>query len=565
MLQHTGPISGVAAYSDCYVATAGYDNQVILWEKSTGKALARSFHDHLANHVAFSPDGRHLVTSSSDYTARLWSVPDLALRAVFADHEDDVEMSAFHPTREIVATAARDFRVRLYSFAGALLTTLEGHPADVVTVEWASDDELVSSSDDGTVKRWSLSAEAALEDIDLGGDEQADAMTVTPSGTVYAGNDNGELIMVRGQGATKLPAHRAGVKRLVYSAEQDLLLSLSYDSTMKVWDVSGSTPTCLSETTLPVDVWPRSCAFSGTSDVVLGTFGTSYRTYSHVTGTWHDQHVEVTHGINGVCERGSELLTVGDSGQVRIDGGEVLAETGSLCNFLLPVGDAIITGGQLGTVMDAASGAAVVHRHAAPLNCAVAYELDGEQRAVVGSYSGEGLVFRWRNGSVEHVEDVRLHVSAIKGVAVSGTTLFSTSSDQSIAWHDLRDFRELGRVSEAHQRVVNGCVALGDGRFATVGRDLTLRIWDESGTSTAIQPPIARSIRAIAASSDGHVLALGSYDGHVAQYDANAHTLLALDRPTAAGISAMIYSPHEKRFVASSYDGRLYRIEAADR
>ena len=93
---------------------------------------------------------------------------------------------------------------------------------------------------------------------------------------------------------------RSGTVHLVYSGEQELLLSLSYDSTMKVWDMSGPEPDCVSETSLPVDVWPRSCAFSGSSDVVFGTFGSCYRTYDHTAGVWRDEDVQITHGINGV-------------------------------------------------------------------------------------------------------------------------------------------------------------------------------------------------------------------------------------------------------------------------
>jgi WD40 repeat protein len=82
MIEHTSPVSGIAAYEDKYVATAGYDNQVILWDQSTGSPINRVLHDHLANQCAFNPDGSLLVTSSSDYTARVWSVPELRLVAV---------------------------------------------------------------------------------------------------------------------------------------------------------------------------------------------------------------------------------------------------------------------------------------------------------------------------------------------------------------------------------------------------------------------------------------------------------------------------------------------------
>ena len=96
-------------------------------------------HDHLANQVAFSPDGRHLVSSSSDHTARLWSIPDLKLLAVLAAQLDDVEMSAFHPRRELIATASRDHGARVYDFQGRLCVQFTGHTADVISIAWSAD------------------------------------------------------------------------------------------------------------------------------------------------------------------------------------------------------------------------------------------------------------------------------------------------------------------------------------------------------------------------------------------------------------------------------------------
>ncbi|MDR0217536.1 MAG: hypothetical protein LBI71_01410 [Enterobacteriaceae bacterium] len=75
MITHHAPINGISAYRDKYVLTAGYDNQVILWDAKTQRPIACAMHDHLANQGIFSPDGNYAVTSSSDYSARLWTVP----------------------------------------------------------------------------------------------------------------------------------------------------------------------------------------------------------------------------------------------------------------------------------------------------------------------------------------------------------------------------------------------------------------------------------------------------------------------------------------------------------
>src|SRR5579883_2794411 len=82
MIKHTSPISGIATYKNQFVATAGYDNRVILWEAKTKTSIACGFHDHLVNQCQFSSDGKYLVSSSSDYSARLWSIPEMKLIAV---------------------------------------------------------------------------------------------------------------------------------------------------------------------------------------------------------------------------------------------------------------------------------------------------------------------------------------------------------------------------------------------------------------------------------------------------------------------------------------------------
>jgi WD40 repeat protein len=108
VLRHVGPISGVAAHGDRYIATAGDDGRVILWEKATGKSVNSSLHASVVNDCAFSRDGGYLVTSSSDCTARLWSVPDLSLKAVLVGLTPD----GGHPTGGTAGPAGRMFVCR---------------------------------------------------------------------------------------------------------------------------------------------------------------------------------------------------------------------------------------------------------------------------------------------------------------------------------------------------------------------------------------------------------------------------------------------------------------------
>lgn len=559
MIQHSGPISGIATFDNRFVATAGYDNQVILWDQPTRQSIGRVMHDHLANQCVFSPDGSRLLSSSSDYTARLWSVPDLHLLAVFNDQQDDVEMSVFHPSRELIATASRDHQVRVYNFSGRLLHIFTGHMADVISVEWAhTGDEIITSGDDGTIKRWSLTTRGLVENIDLGGVE-TDTVAIRADGTIFAGNDEGKLLVLRDGRRDIIPAHDAGIKRLVLGAERRLLVSLSYDRTMGLWDVSSNLPVQVDRTDLPADVWPRSCAFAAGSELVFGTFGATYQTYDYERRSWGNEPTPPTFGANATCAYEGAVLSIGDAGITWRDGVE-LARTGSLCNFLIPVTGLVVSGGQLGRVFDALTGIQL-YQHRSPLNCAARLERDDAEYVVVGAYTGDGVLLRVSApGTVEHVRNLRLHENAVKGVAVSDDLIFSVCADASAAWQRVSTLETVKVLPNAHDRIANGCVGLNGGRFASVSRDLKLRIWERDFTATVVDTPQTHSIKCVAACGDGRLVATGSYDGRVAVYDRRSGSWPTVVRPTAAGISSLAYDPEQKRFLASSYDGHVYPV-----
>ncbi|MEU3978641.1 WD40 repeat domain-containing protein [Streptomyces sp. NPDC026672] len=558
MMRHHGPISGVAAFDASLIATAGYDNQVVLWDARTRTPLARATHDHLANQVSFSPDGALLLTSSSDYTARLWSVPDLRLRAVLSDQKDDVEMAVFHPTRPLIATASRDHLVRVYDFSGRVVARFQGHTADVISVAWLGRTTyLLTSSDDGTVKRWSLETGALVSDVDLGGVE-TDTIAITGAGVIHAGNDDGEIVTITGEETRRQPAHDAGIKRLVHHEATGALLSLSYDRTLRVWatdDPSGEL-VLRHEAEYPAEVWARSCAFLDDHTLVFGTFGSSYARYDLTDGSWDLTGVEPTACLNTVLTAPDGVWTTGDAGIVWRDGTEV-ARPGSLCNFLVAAGGRVLTGGQLGKVFDAAEGT-VLHQHRSPLNCAAAFTRDGTPHVVIGAYTGEGLVFSLGD-RVEHVATLPLHTNAVKGVAVSGDTIFAVCADTSVSWFSTSRLEETGRLDAAHGRIANGCAALPDGGFASVSRDLKLRLW-RGRASRTVPTPHDHSVKCVAVSDDGRYVATGSYAGTVAVYDQETDTWPHIVRPTTAGISSLHHDTGSGRFLASSYDGSVYTL-----
>jgi WD40 repeat protein len=562
MISHKSPISGIAAYGGRYVLTAGYDNQVILWDALTRQAVSRVLHDHLANQCSFSADGGYALTSSSDHTARLWTVPNLHLVSVFSEHEDDVEMSVFHPSEALVATASRDHKVRVYDFAGRLLQTFAGHTADVICVAWdQKPDQLISSSDDGTIKRWSLTTGGLVADLDMNGVE-TDTIALADDGTIYAGNDEGNIIVIAGENRTTIPAHNAGIKRLVFDSQRHLLISVSYDRTLRLWqmqDAQADEPiVSLRQSSLPPEVWPRSCAFEDDEHIVFATFHSTYRRYNWRNDVWETSQISPTQGVNAVVGLEDGIWTVGDAGIVCRDDHEH-ARTGSLCNFVTPAENLIITGGQLGIMFNARDGREL-HQHRSPLNCGATFVRDGVTHVIVGAYTGEGLVFQIVDGKAQHLADLPLHVNAVKGVAVSGDLIFSVAADTSVTWYRASTLEHIATIEHAHDRIANGCAGLGDGHFASISRDLKLRIWTPDREAIVLETPHTHSIKCVAASDDGRIIATGSYNGRIALYDRDAAEWTHVERPTASGISSVSFDATRRRFLASSYDGCVYSV-----
>jgi WD40 repeat protein len=58
-----------------WIVTASSDYTARLWDGTTGQAAGEPMqHDGAVTSAQFSPDGRRVVTTSEDNTARLWDV-----------------------------------------------------------------------------------------------------------------------------------------------------------------------------------------------------------------------------------------------------------------------------------------------------------------------------------------------------------------------------------------------------------------------------------------------------------------------------------------------------------
>jgi WD40 repeat protein len=96
------------------VVTASSDSTARLWSIESGKEVAvLKGHLQWVSSAAFSPDGRRVVTASGDNTARLWDAESGTEIAVLKGHTKTVDRAIFSPDGKRVVTASRDNTARL--------------------------------------------------------------------------------------------------------------------------------------------------------------------------------------------------------------------------------------------------------------------------------------------------------------------------------------------------------------------------------------------------------------------------------------------------------------------
>jgi WD40 repeat protein/serine/threonine protein kinase len=147
-LSPDGRLLAAAAMQEPAIAVVSLD---------TAQVRAVVYHEPgFLNSLAFSPDGRQLLSAGKDLVLRNWDVETGELVTVFRGHTEEVFSAVFHPDGTRIASGGRDRVVRIWDrFTGAELVQLRGHANYVFSLAWDSQGRtLASASGDSTVRLW---------------------------------------------------------------------------------------------------------------------------------------------------------------------------------------------------------------------------------------------------------------------------------------------------------------------------------------------------------------------------------------------------------------------------
>lgn len=223
-----------------------HDN-VRLWDAATGK-VTRTFtgSDLAVNSVAFSPDGKSVLTAGGDAKATLWDKASGVLTRTFAGHIYGINAAAFSRDGKTLLTASADHTARLWEVATGKQTTLMyGHLAPVNAAAWAPDAATVlTGADDNMAFRWKVPLGEARTFF-TGNFGPVRAVAVSPDGkTALTGSDDWTARLWEastGKVTRTLFGHYGSVSGVAFSPDGNTVLTGSADKTAKLWDKSKGT------------------------------------------------------------------------------------------------------------------------------------------------------------------------------------------------------------------------------------------------------------------------------------------------------------------------------------
>ncbi|EKV09804.1 Ribosome biogenesis protein Rsa4, putative [Penicillium digitatum] len=140
------------------LVSASDDFTMYLWEPSTSsKPVARMLgHQKEVNHVTFSPDMAYIASAGFDNHVKLWNGRDGKFITTFRGHVGAVYQCCFSADSRMLVSSSKDTTLKIWDLrTGKLKMDLPGHKDEVFAVDWSPDGQKIASGGkDKAIKIW---------------------------------------------------------------------------------------------------------------------------------------------------------------------------------------------------------------------------------------------------------------------------------------------------------------------------------------------------------------------------------------------------------------------------
>jgi WD40 repeat protein/tRNA A-37 threonylcarbamoyl transferase component Bud32 len=507
---HAGQVTGLAFEpAGGLLASAGAEErsskylpsgELKIWEPTTGKALVRRGSLDFMAALAFSPDGKYLVTAGRFVTA--------------------FDPATLTPGRPFKGEIERAFQRINQNTASSPWTS----------VAFSGDGKwLAAGSSHGLVRVWDAATKREHFTRVTPGQASVSGLAFSnPDGRFLAAATADNTIQgwatLSGKPAFSLRGHTGAVKAVAFCPIGRCLASASLDRTVKLWDLRRRDDDLTFR-------WPNqgvtSVAFSPDgARLAAATRDKAVKVWDVATGKGLPTLRLFPWVVNGLAfGPGGQLAGACADGKVRVweipSGRERLCLPGSAPFHAVAFGP----GGQLagaardGTVRlwEIPSGRQGLNLRGASPALAVAFSPDGTRLAAA---SDDGVARIWDATTGQEIRALRGQGGPVHAVAFSpdGHQLATASQDGLVRVWDASTGEQI-QALRGHAGAVRGLAYGPGGRLASAGDDKAVRVWDPAGRELLALRGHTETLRALAFSPEGHRLASAGDDGTIKIWD----------------------------------------------
>ncbi len=518
------------------VLSTGGDEVLKLWNPDTGdELLTLTGHKSAVMAAAYDKPGKRIVSGAADRTVKVWDAATGKETHALARHEAAVSAVAFHPDGKLIASGDAEGIIKLWDPEQPKETvSYTGHGLGISGLAFSPDGgHLASSGGDGSVRLWTLAGDKEpplLRKIDAH-KGAASSVASSADGRFLASSGADQLVKLwdahTGNELRTYRGHGNFVSSVAFSADGRSLVSASVDRSVRVWDNGGR------EVSSPLAGHVRPL-----NGVAVSADGKLLATGSddHTVRLWD----AATGGGRGVLlgHRGpvTALAFSADSKQLASASGGTAGSTIKVWDVanakeiksldavgIVPTLAFTPDGKRLIAWLRPATTQTIVRSFDtttwAPLDlfserdksvACLAFSADGELTALGGS-DGNARVFQAPK-AVRYLDgDLPAHQKGFADVAFTPDRkhLLTSAADGEVRVWDLEKIRPMGprdplHTIKAHDgRVIAFAVSPDSGRFATVGPDDVVKVFETASGKEVRNWPLRGPVRNLAFSADG--------------------------------------------------------------
>ncbi len=526
----------------------GQDNDVLLVNYDSGDSLGQfKGHTGCVSSIAFSPDGKLLVSGSNDKSCRLWEVKSQKpVGQPLTGHTDEVHTVAFSPDGKLLASGSSDGSCRLWEMESQrpVGQPLIGHTSYVYSVAFSPDGRLLASGSwDDSCRLWEVESQKPVGQPLIGHCDYVTSVAFSPDGRFLASGSYDKscrLWEVKSQKPVGQPliGHTHYVSSVAFSPDGRLLASGSWDKSCRLWEVVSQKP--VGQPLTGHTDYVEYVSFSPDDRLLAsGSLDKSCRLWEVESQKLVSQSLtRHTDEVTSVAFSPDGRLLASGSWDMSCWLWEVESQR--------PVGQPMI-------------------EHTSHVT-SVAFSSDGRFLASAGSWDKSCRL--WDVGSQKPVGQPLGHTSKVTSVAFSPDSrlLASGSDDNSCRLWDVETQMPVGQPFIGHTYFVESVAFSPDGCYLASGSgDNSCRLWEVKSQMPVGQPFIGHTyfVRSVAFSPDGRLLASGSDDQSCRLWDVKSQK--PVGQPLIGHtnyVTSVAFSPDSRLLASGSRDNscRLWDI-----